>query len=180
MRERSGSPCRALATSHRARGGAKREVGRQPAPSAQSVEGIFEHTAQQSGFAGACAAAPVHPRVAPGRRWHKRVGRSALTPRTGSWRFDAERVGVAILLQRAHEAGGALRRADGGAEIHHGLGEIAGPPLRSEGCGKALDLALACGNGRLTANSRESRALCCRPREWRLHLNAMAAMAAAV
>jgi len=44
----------------------------------------------------------------------------------------APRASGAAFLPRAESAGRLLRRADGSAEIHHRLGEIAGAPLRGE------------------------------------------------
>ena len=50
-------------------------------------------------------------------------------------------------LQRAHQARGPLGRADGGAEVHHGLGEVAGALRRRQRRGEPLQLVLGAGSG---------------------------------
>ncbi len=57
-------------------------------------------------------------------------------------RLDALGGGLALTMQRAHQARRPLRRAHRGAEIHHRLGEVARPLRRRQHGGKTLQLAL--------------------------------------
>ena len=61
----------------------------------------------------------------------------------------------AVFIPRTQRAGRLLRRADGGAEIHHRLGEIAGALRRGEFARKPAKFpALRAGSGVSTAKSR--------------------------
>ena len=85
----------------------------------------------------------VHPLQYPRRaaderrpaRLHEQKQRHADLPAGGLYLGEGERVapGLAERQQRAGEAEGGSGQADGGAQLHQALGEVAAAPLRQGG-----------------------------------------------
>ncbi len=98
----------------------------------------------------------------------------------GQLRFNAERMRMTILLQRTHETRRPLRRTDRGAEIHHGLREIAGLRAGVRVAANRLISGLALGSGVFTAKRRDVTRSILPSTGVAFSPNAIAAMAAAV
>ena len=115
----------------------------------------FGHAAEQ---ALRRARAHQHDSRRRGRRRRRRRAGARLrasAPWRGKVSGVAARMRRAVLVPGAERAGRLLRRADGGAEIHHRLGEIAGARSRRQRRARARgSRGLAPGSGVSTAKSR--------------------------